>query len=102
MLRCQPPREMIAGSSLEEHHIAADEASTVIGDCLHRLLHQRRTGRDPRDDGVHQHPGADAGIDQLANCTQALQRRGRSRFELTPDVLVEAWDADVYAATTAC
>src|SRR5688572_14377483 len=92
---------MVARAALEEHHIAADEACAMVGDGLHRLLHQGRLRREAGDDRIHQDAGAYSGIDELTHGAEALPWMRGAGLELSPYILVHAGHADVDAASGA-
>src|SRR4030095_16111404 len=99
ILLLQPPYEVIACTALEVHHIGADDAGAVIGGGCDGAFEERRLRRDARDDRCHQHTRVDTGVDELANRTQPLHRMRGARLERPPDVLVDAWHADVDTAS---
>ena len=101
VLLSEPPHEVVLRAVLQVHHVAANELRAVLRDRLDRALDEGRLRGDAGHDGVHQHPGPDAGVHQRADGAKPLQWMRRAWLERSPHVLVHARHADADRALSA-
>src|SRR4029453_6683317 len=97
----QESHEVIFGAPLQVKKIRSHERRVVIGDGFNRGLEPRRLCGEPRHHWRHEDTGVDARLSQLTHRPETLERRSCTRFERSPRVLVNGWNAHVDGTTRA-
>ena len=89
---------MEPGTFLEIEQVCAQKGGAVIGNRLDGPLEPGRLRGEARDDRVHQHARADAGVIQLADSPQSLEWVRGAGLENPPRVLVHSRNAHIHRA----